>query len=275
MRVRKVAEKVMRHQKEANCVAMMRLVAVILDSSIQEPLTPDDVAIVEKCLQEDADAIQKGSNPEYMAAHVGSFLRDKAGELVMVRMNSLFDGIDKDGSGALSLEEIYTIFAEIGLDNPEEINECLEPMLRNIDLSRKNGLEAKGDKEGLESKGASTLGLCAPRKSAPPEAKPQADSQVAPVELSKPVFLTWFLHLERAARNMTAEHVAEVWFQLIDDDNSGRLSVLELQEVLESCGKAFSADDVTALILELDTNGDGEFDKDEFTTWVQRHVIQK
>lgn len=291
MRMRGTADEVLRHQKEANCVSLMRLIAVIFsESEGHEPLDPNEVQLMTEHLTEDDASLMRGEPSSHVANYVGEYLADtdgkpnKAAELVMTRMVSIFDSVDKDRSGALSKAEIHMIFKEIGFDSPDAVDACLDPMLAHIAMPDSPAAATAAGNIGPAAAGASTdtasgglFGCVAPSKD-PGSAASKADDLSKDNKkhkhwdpMTKPVFLAWFLSVEKQARQLTAEQVAEIWFSLIDDDGSERLSVMELQEVLESCGKGFSANDMTQLILELDHNGDGEFDKHEFTMWIEKH----
>merc|ERR1711998_311049 len=53
-----------------------------------------------------------------------------------------------------------------------------------------------------------------------------------------------------------------------------KLSVEELQRGLSSLlppNEAFSANEVSQLVVELDMNGDGEFDMHELSQWINKH----
>jgi Ca2+-binding EF-hand superfamily protein len=234
-------------------------------------------------LTEDEASLMRGEPSSHVANYVGEYLADadgkpnKAAELVMTRMISIFDSVDQDRSGALSKAEIYMIFKEIGFDSPDAVDACLDPMLALIEMpdTPRATTAAKSDAAAGASTDSARGGLfgCAPSKDSGGADSLSKESKKHKRwdPMTKPVFLAWFLSVEKQARQLTAEHVAEIWFSLIDDDGSERLSVMELQEVLESCGKGFSPNDMTQLILELDHNGDGEFDKHEFTMWIEKH----
>lgn len=274
MRVRSCADEVVRHQKEANAVSLMRLIAIIIGGE-HRALPQDEVDCMHQVLEQDAvatleskeDLRRSGTRYANLAGYIGEYLQDKTAEIMMTRMICIFESFDKDGSGSLSKDEIHGIFKEIGFDSPDDIDKCLTPMLEGVTQS----LPYQAVDVAKPTSKPSIFACASSSKEAPAEDLEVAKSDSVVWPMTKPVFLAWFLHLEKDARLQSAGQVADVWFQQIDDDNSGFLSVVELQEVLEACGKGFTADDMTALILELDTNGDGQFDHHEFTTWVERH----
>jgi Ca2+-binding EF-hand superfamily protein len=265
-RVRKAAEQVVRHQKEHNAVWLMSIIAVIINGDKEDHLELSEIEAMQAALVHDEEADRKGEPATAIASVITERLGEKGDtELIVARLLSIFDSVDEDQSGELSKDEIFTIFREIGFDSPEDVDASLEPMLRHIPKDLITKIPAAVPHALPPPSG----GLCAPKidKAPPPGPPPKPETTI-----SKAIFLAWFLHLEKKAATQTAKHVAHTWFNLIDDDQSGVVSVVELQEVLQSCGKAFTADDVSALILELDTNGDGAFDHHEFEAWFARHM---
>lgn len=69
------------------------------------------------------------------------------------------------------------------------------------------------------------------------------------------------------ARRMKAkDSQAEILeaFKVFDKDNSGKISVKELREVMTSLGEKLTEGEVEEMIKDADTNGDGEIDINEF-----------
>jgi|MDSY01.2.fsa_nt_gb hypothetical protein len=48
------------------------------------------------------------------------------------------------------------------------------------------------------------------------------------------------------------------------------ISIPELQDALKSCGQELSADDVYNVIKDIDENGDGQLDHEEFQTLLEK-----
>lgn len=280
MRVRQVVNEVYRHQKEANAVSLMRLIAVILDPAYHSPIEPEEVVTMAQALDLDREAKRTGDSATAVSTYIAEYLEDQSAELFMAKMLDIFESFDDDNSGVLTKAELFAVFKQLGFDSPDDLDQALGPITSKLDL---HGVDSStlGIDPGAASHGSASTGSCWPTKTTEEASlrtteggnHPSAgglqkgESMVFP----KPVFLAMYMHLEKMARSLSCEDVAETWFHKIDDDGSGRLSVVELQEVLQACGKAFSPNDVSALILELDENGDGEFDIEEFTAWFRKH----
>lgn len=67
---------------------------------------------------------------------------------------------------------------------------------------------------------------------------------------------------------ISSEHASEV-FRSIDTDSSGNIVSTELKQVLERLDINKSKDDMDALFMSLDTNGDGKVVEKEFLDWYQ------
>lgn len=55
-----------------------------------------------------------------------------------------------------------------------------------------------------------------------------------------------------------------------DEEIEPTISIPELQEALENCGQELSADDVYNVIKDIDENGDGQLDHEEFQTLLEK-----
>lgn len=93
--------------------------------------------------------------------------------------------------------------------------------------------------------------------------------------MTKAEFLAWMWNKANKAAEYDAEEVAEFVFEKWDTDKQGKLSVEELLDGFASLGEAFTTNEVSTLVVELDMNDDGEFDLEEFALWVERHTYEK
>ena len=58
-------------------------------------------------------------------------------------------------------------------------------------------------------------------------------------------------------------------FNLVDTDHGGTIGTAELTNLMETLGIRITPEELTIMVSEIDENGDGEIDFDEF---VQVHV---
>ena len=63
------------------------------------------------------------------------------------------------------------------------------------------------------------------------------------------------------------ETIAHLLFQEIDVDNSGTLEPEELASLSRQLGHPLSAEELTAAMTEMDADGNGHVDFDEFLQW--------
>ena len=62
-------------------------------------------------------------------------------------------------------------------------------------------------------------------------------------------------------------------FKLFDTDNGGSIDVDELKDALESLGQVVTEDSVQALVDEVDEDGSGEIEFDEFLVLMSRQIL--
>ena len=74
--------------------------------------------------------------------------------------------------------------------------------------------------------------------------------------------------------HLTAEELAEFReiFNLVDLDKGGTISKEELKQLMTTLGLKPSAEELNAMVDEIDTDGNGEIDFDEFVTVMSRKV---
>merc|ERR1712093_138473 len=61
-------------------------------------------------------------------------------------------------------------------------------------------------------------------------------------------------------------------FNLIDTDNSGRISANELGQLVESVGMRLSPEELNQMVLELDKDNSGDIDFTEFCATMSRDI---
>ncbi|MEV4106564.1 EF-hand domain-containing protein [Nonomuraea sp. NPDC049695] len=62
----------------------------------------------------------------------------------------------------------------------------------------------------------------------------------------------------------------DITFDLIDADNDGRISAVELVRLMEVLGQPISLDAAQEGVRKLDKDGDGLIDKQEFADFLQK-----
>lgn len=82
-------------------------------------------------------------------------------------------------------------------------------------------------------------------------------------------FFDWMAAKEASARDKAEELVDHI-FKIIDRDNSGTITAVELKTTLSSLGEVMSHDDVQHIVREADENGDGVIDVHEFAEMMRR-----
>ncbi|MEQ4717470.1 EF-hand domain-containing protein [Nonomuraea sp. B19D2] len=61
-----------------------------------------------------------------------------------------------------------------------------------------------------------------------------------------------------------------ITFDLIDADNDGRISAVELVRLMEVIGQPITLEAAQEGVLKLDKDGDGLIDKEEFAGFLQK-----
>ena len=64
-------------------------------------------------------------------------------------------------------------------------------------------------------------------------------------------------------------NLAKMLFNVIDKDHSGKVSKKELAGFLKYCD--FAKSEINTFLKDLDENGDGEIDFNEFFAWFEKH----
>eukprot|EP01052_Picozoa_sp_SAG31_P024119 SAG31_NODE_2031_length_6627_cov_1.575368_3_plen_191_part_00 len=68
-----------------------------------------------------------------------------------------------------------------------------------------------------------------------------------------------------------SEEAARI-FDLFDSDGSGTIDIGELAAVASALGKKLKDSELVAAVAEMDKDGDGTVDKDEFEQWWQQQI---
>ena len=81
--------------------------------------------------------------------------------------------------------------------------------------------------------------------------------------------------VERKLPKLTEEQILEFKeaFKLFDKDNGGSIDVDELKDALESLGQVVTEESVQELVDEVDEDGSGEIEFDEFLVLMSRQIL--
>jgi len=159
--------------------------------------------------------------------------------LELEKLAELFDEIDVDHSGSLNEEELLELFHHFGMDlEHHHAQEALSP--------RAGKLGNRGSVEEAKAL-ASIFG----------------DALEGDRTVTKAEFLTFMYHTSEAAKGFAAAEVTDFCFGKWDKDDSGEMTIEELQGGLSTLGESFSPSEVSQIIVALDQNDDGVFDKHE------------
>jgi Ca2+-binding EF-hand superfamily protein len=80
---------------------------------------------------------------------------------------------------------------------------------------------------------------------------------------------------QRTLPKLTEEQILEFKeaFKLFDKDNGGSIDVDELKDALESLGQVVTEESIQALVDEVDEDGSGEIEFDEFLVLMSRQIL--
>eukprot|EP00051_Salpingoeca_urceolata_P020875 m.318565 g.318565 ORF g.318565 m.318565 type:complete len:725 (+) comp19699_c0_seq4:10384-12558(+) len=86
-------------------------------------------------------------------------------------------------------------------------------------------------------------------------------------------FIGWMSEKLRIASQieMSPEEIVEQLFGVLDRDGSGLVDAEELQETLAALGEDLTYKDVHDIVEDVDTDGDGHINKEEFARFVKDH----
>jgi len=254
MRARRAVDEVARISREVDAVSLVRLAAVLKTDGFSASITKEQVKQAEQAVILDEECKRRGRPTTEVEEHVRNVLKDRSAELIVARLLSIFDGFDRNRSGVLSINELKHVFDYFGFTH-EEIEGCMITNLDNIDAALYLRSAAVEHSSNAGCGGGKSKGCMGGRFS-----------------MNKALFLAWFLHFTSLANKRTSKEIADVWFEMIDGRRSGKISVGELQAVLAKSGRKFTSSDATSLLLELDTNDDGYFDKAGLIKWLDTNT---
>ncbi|CEG43343.1 hypothetical protein L917_07749 [Plasmopara halstedii] len=93
-----------------------------------------------------------------------------------------------------------------------------------------------------------------------------------PEEITFEAFYKWCNARIQESRHSKEELVEEI-FHMVDADNSRTISVDEFVSIFKTLGQALDHDDVRELVYQMDRNGDGKIDLEEFSKMLQKHEV--
>jgi calcium-binding protein CML len=162
-------------------------------------------------------------------------------EMERREIHTIFCLFDVDGSGSVSRDEMASLLLAITHD--------LEDMQLNRLMTDLVAEELDSDDENL---GKSMV--------------------EGPQEITFEAFYKWCSARIQESRHTKEELVEEI-FTMVDADGSGTISVDEFVSIFKTLGQALDHDDVRELVYQMDRNGDGKIDLEEFSKMLQKHEV--
>jgi len=86
--------------------------------------------------------------------------------------------------------------------------------------------------------------------------------------------LLMFIGIRKGDPDSKIVEMAENAFDFFDDDSSGQLNMMELDQAFRKMGIVLTEKELTALVEEVDQDGDGMIDKQEFANMVLETISQ-
>ncbi|GMF23394.1 unnamed protein product [Phytophthora lilii] len=164
-------------------------------------------------------------------------------EMERREIHTIFCLFDVDGSGSVSRDEMASLLLAITHD--------LDDMQLNRLMTDLVAEELESDDENLGKAGAMVEG---------------------PQEITFEAFYKWCNARIQESRHSKEELVEEI-FRMVDADGSGTISVDEFVSIFKTLGQALDHDDVRELVYQMDRNGDGKIDLEEFSKMLQKHEV--
>lgn len=177
-----------------------------------------------------------------------------------MRAGDLFRKIDRDEGGTIDAKELRDGLKEIGFRPSDEEFSAL---MKSIDK------DGGGDVSLKEFERAMKLAQKLPAKKAPPTLQPGVRTRhgLTPDDIED--FRQIFCLFKQLCRVQVDEDGKEV---LVDWDASGAISVDELEQLLETVGMRLDPKELQQMIKDMDTDGNGEIDFDEFCSKMSMEI---
>ncbi|KAG7382955.1 hypothetical protein PHYPSEUDO_004190 [Phytophthora pseudosyringae] len=164
-------------------------------------------------------------------------------EMERREIHTVFCLFDVDGSGSVSRDEMASLLLAITHDLDDmQLNRLMTDLVAEE-------LESENDNFGKE--GVMVEG---------------------PQEITFEAFYKWCSARIQESRHSKEELVEEI-FRMVDTDGSGTISVDEFVSIFKTLGQALDHDDVRELVYQMDRNGDGKIDLEEFSKMLQKHEV--
>ncbi|KAL3669989.1 hypothetical protein V7S43_005360 [Phytophthora oleae] len=158
-------------------------------------------------------------------------------------IHTIFCLFDVDGSGSVSRDEMASLLLAITHD--------LDDMQLNRLMTDLVAEELESDDDSVGKEGLMVEG---------------------PQEITFEAFNKWCSARIQESRHSKEELVEEI-FRMVDADGSGTISVDEFVSIFKTLGQALDHDDVRELVYQMDRNGDGKIDLEEFSKMLQKHEV--
>ncbi|KAG2916326.1 hypothetical protein PC129_g9215 [Phytophthora cactorum] len=163
-------------------------------------------------------------------------------EMERREIHTIFCLFDVDGSGFVSRDEMASLLLAITHDLDDmQLNRLMTDLVAE-ELESDNEV----GKEGVMVEG--------------------------PQEITFEAFYKWCSARIQESRHSKEELVEEI-FRMVDADGSGTISVDEFVSIFKTLGQALDHDDVRELVYQMDRNGDGKIDLEEFSKMLHKHEV--